>query len=155
MLSSIVLFPDKQQQLLVERERLIGKKAKGQAEYSLSFNFQVTSLKGAISQPSDRVAYYSCLVSQSRPTLCNPMDSSPPGSSVHGILQARILEWVAIPFSRDLPNPEIEPRFPALQADSLPSEPPGKPKNTGGGNLSLLQWIFPTQELNQGLLHCT
>ena len=41
-----------------------------------------------------------------------------------------------------------------LQADSLPSEPPGKPKNTGVGSLSLLQWIFPTQELNQGLLHC-
>ena len=82
------------------------------------------------------------------------MDCSPPGSSVHGILQARILEWVAIPFSRDLPNREIEPKFPALQANSLPSEPPGKSKNTGGGNLSLLQWIFPTQELNQGLLHC-
>ena len=40
------------------------------------------------------------LVTQSCPTLCNPMDCSPPGSSVHGILQARILEWVAIPFSR-------------------------------------------------------
>ena len=51
------------------------------------------------------------------------MDCSPPGSSVHGILQARMLEWVAIPFSRDLPNAGIEPRFPALQADSLPSEP--------------------------------
>ena len=38
------------------------------------------------------------------PTLCNPMDCSPSGSSVHGILQARILEWGAIPFSRDLPN---------------------------------------------------
>ena len=40
------------------------------------------------------------LVAQSCPTLCNPMDYSPPGSSVHGILQARILEWVVIPFSR-------------------------------------------------------
>ena len=58
------------------------------------------------------------------------MDCSPPGSSVHGILQARrILEWVAIPFSGDLPNPEMEPRSPALQVDSLPSEPPGKPSN--------------------------
>ena len=45
---------------------------------------------------------------------------------VHGILQARILEWVAIPFSRDPPDPGIEPRSPALQADSLSSEPPGK-----------------------------
>jgi len=45
------------------------------------------------------------------------MDCSLPGSSVHGILQARILEWVAIPFSRDLPNPGIEPGSPALKAD--------------------------------------
>jgi len=55
------------------------------------------------------------------------MDYSPPVSSVHGILQARILEWVAIRFSRDLPNPGIKPRSPALQADSLLSEPSGKP----------------------------
>ena len=42
--------------------------------------------------------------------LCNPIDHSPPGSSVHGVLQARILEWVAMPSSRDLPNPGIESR---------------------------------------------
>ena len=59
-------------------------------------------------------------------TLCDLMDCSPPGSSVHGILQARILEWVAIPFSRGLPGPGNEPGSPALQADSLPSEPLGK-----------------------------
>ena len=46
-----------------------------------------------------------------------------------GILQARILEWVAVPSSRGLPNPVMEPRSPALQEDSLPSEPPGKPEN--------------------------
>ena len=46
---------------------------------------------------------------QSWPTLCYPMDCSPPGSSAHGILQARILKWVAMPSSRDLPNPGIEP----------------------------------------------
>ena len=61
-------------------------------------------------------------VIQSCPTLYNPMEYT-----VLGILQARILEWVTIPFSRDLPNPGIEPRFFILQADSLPSEPPGKP----------------------------
>ena len=61
------------------------------------------------------------------PTLCDPMDCSPPGSSLHGILQARILEWVAISFSWDLPDPGIEPRSPTLQADALTSEPPGKP----------------------------
>ena len=47
-------------------------------------------------------------------TLCDPMDSSLPGSSVHGILWARILKWVAIPFSRDCPIPGIEPASPAL-----------------------------------------
>ena len=60
-------------------------------------------------------------------TICNPMDCSWPGSPVHGVLQARMLEWVAIPFSGDLPNPGVEPGSPALQADPLPSEPPGKP----------------------------
>ena len=49
------------------------------------------------------------------------------GYTVHGILQARILEWVAFPFPGDLPNPEIEFSSPALQADSLPAKPQGKP----------------------------
>ena len=52
-----------------------------------------------------------------------------------------------------LPKPGVELRCPTLQTDSLPAEPPGKPKNTGVHSLSL-QWIFPTQESNQGLLHC-
>ena len=54
----------------------------------------------------------------------------------------------------DLPNPGIEPRSPSLQADSLPAESPGKPKNTGMSSLSLFQWIFPTQESHQDFLHC-
>ena len=83
------------------------------------------------------------------PTLCDPMDCT-----VHGILQARILEWAAFPFSRGSSRPGIEPSPPALQVDSLPAEPQGKPKNTGVGSLSLLQQIFPTQESDQGLLHC-
>ena len=53
-----------------------------------------------------------------------PMNCSPPGSSAHGILQARILEWVAFPCPENLPDPRVEPGFSALQADSLPSEPP-------------------------------
>ena len=53
-------------------------------------------------------------VAQSCPTLCDPMVCSLSASSVHGIFQARILEWVAIAFSRDLPHPGIEPGFPAL-----------------------------------------
>ena len=60
-------------------------------------------------------------VAQLCPTLWDPMDYT-----VHGILQARILEWVAFPSPRDLPNPSIEPWSPALQADSLPAEPQGK-----------------------------
>ena len=139
--------------------------------------------------------------------------------TVHGILQARILEWEAFPFSRVssqprdwtqvshianrfftiwatrevwkwksfsrvqlfvtpwtiqsmifsrpeywsgepfpspgyLPDPGIEPRSLVLQVDSLPAEPPGKPKNTRVGSLSFLQQIFPTQGSNQGLFHC-
>ena len=88
-------------------------------------------------------------VAQSCLTLCVPMDYT-----VHGILQTRILEWVVFPSPGDLSNPGIEHRSHALQADSLPAQPPGKPKNTGVGSLSLLQWIFPTQEWNWGLLHC-
>ena len=56
------------------------------------------------------------------------MVCSLPGSSVHGILQVRILEWVIIPFSVDLPNPGIKFSYFALQADSLPSESPEKPQ---------------------------
>ena len=64
--------------------------------------------------------------------------------------------WSGQPFPSpgDLPNPEIEPRSPTLQAGSLPAEPQEKPKNTGVGSLSLLHRIFLTQESNQGLLHC-
>ena len=58
------------------------------------------------------------------------------------------------PPSENLPNPGTEPRSLVLQADSLPSEPPGKPKNTGVDCHALLQGIFPTQGLNPGLLHC-
>ena len=56
--------------------------------------------------------------------------------------------------SVDLPNPGIEPKSPSLHVDSLPAKPQGKPNNTGVGILSLLQGIFLTQELNEGLLHC-
>ena len=59
------------------------------------------------------------LVVQLCSTLCDPRDGSPPGSSVHGISQARILEWVAIPFSGDLSHLGIKPTSPALQTDSL------------------------------------
>ena len=53
---------------------------------------------------------------------CEPVDCSPPGSSVHGILQARILEQVVMPFSRRSSQPRDRPRSLSLQADSLPFE---------------------------------
>ena len=89
-------------------------------------------------------------ITQSWLILCDPMDYT-----VHGILQARILSGQPFPSPGNLPNPGIEPRFPALQADSLPADPPGKPKNTGVSSLSLLQRIFLIQELNPGLPHCS
>ena len=72
-----------------------------------------------------------CLVTQSCLTLCNPMDCSPPGSSEHGDSPGRQEYWSMLPSPPrgDLPNPEIEPRSPALQADCLPSELPGKPEH--------------------------
>ena len=72
-------------------------------------------------------------------TLCDPMDYT-----VHGILQARVGSLSLAP--GDLPNPGIKPRSPAVRMASLPAEPQRKPKNTGAGSLSLLQWIFLTQE---------
>ena len=90
------------------------------------------------------------LVAQPCPTLCDPMHYTPPGSSAHGILQARILEWVAFPFSRGSSQQGLNSGSPTLQVDSLPSDPAGKPKNTGVGSPSLLQGIFPAQGLNPG-----
>ena len=86
---------------------------------------------------------------KSCPTLCDPWTTQPMAFS-------RPEYWSGEPFPPPggLPNPRTEPRSPTLQVDSLPAEPPGKPKNTGVGNLSLLQQIFPTQESDQGLLHC-
>ena len=89
--------------------------------------------------PTHPSLYVLCLVPQLCLTLCEPMDSNQPGSSVHGISQARILEGVAIPFSRGSSQLRDQTQSPALQADYLPSEPPGKPKNIGVVSLALLQ----------------
>ena len=67
-------------------------------------------------------------VAQLSPTLCDPKDCSLPGSSVHGVSQARILEWVAISSPVELPDAGMKRTPPALQVDSLLSEPLGKPK---------------------------
>ena len=82
------------------------------------------------------------------PTSLQP--HSLPRFSVQGILQARVLEWVAIPSSKR----SFEPRSSTLREDPLSSEPPGKPKDTGVGSLSLLQRFFIAQELNWDLPYC-
>ena len=92
------------------------------------------------------VTLYVCvLVAQLCLTLRNPMDYSPPASSVHGILQARILEWVVIPFSRGPSQSQSQPRSPTLQADSLLSEPPGKP----------FQWLYWVEKFSWSLTFLT
>ena len=80
-------------------------------------------------------------VAQLCPTLWDPMNYR-----VRGILQARILEWVAVPSSRESSQPRDQTQVSSLQADSLPAEPQGKSKNTGVGSLFFFQQIFPTQE---------
>ena len=88
------------------------------------------------------------LVTQLCLTLCDHMDCSPPGSSVHGILQVRILEWVAILFSRGTsqPGPGIKPQSPVLQTGSLPSDPPGKPM---GNDMKFPQKIQKKEKTQQ------
>ena len=72
---------------------------------------------------------HACSVAKSCLTLCDPMDCSPPGSSVHGIYQARILEWVAISSPKGSPQPRdwTSPMAPALAGRFFTIEPPGKP----------------------------
>ena len=110
---------------------------------STSLIIQEMQIKTTIKQQLTHVRM-KVKVTQSCLTLCNPMEFSRPEY------------WSGQPFPSpgDLPNPGIEPRYPALQMVSLPAKPPGKPRNTGVGSLSLLQWIFLTQESNQSLLHC-
>ena len=87
----------------------------------------VWCLPGAGEKRGSEVKWNEVKVTRSCPALCDHMDCSLPGSSVHGILQARYWSGFPFPSPGDLPNPGIEPRSPALQAYSLPSEPPGKP----------------------------
>ena len=94
------------------------------------------------------------LVAQSSPILCDPMDCVARRLLCPWGFSRRESQWLQCPPPGDLPNPGIEPRSPASQADYLPSEPPGKPKNTRVGSLSLLEGDFPTWESNQGLMHC-
>ena len=98
------------------------------------------------------------LVTQSRPTLGNPMACSPPGSSVHRILQARILEWVVISFSRGSSWPRDQTQV-SLQTESLLSEPPGKHYVKGNAQTFLrrlvtLAFSFTPSNLPPKYLQC-
>ena len=101
-------------------------------------------------------------VTQSCLTVSDPMDYSLPGFSIHGILQARVLEWGAIAFSETSPrdtNFKSESESHSVMSDSLQPHGLYSPwnfpdQNTGVGSPSLLQGIFPTQGSNWGLLHC-
>ena len=88
-------------------------------------------------------------VTQSCQTLCDPY-------TIQSMEFSRVEYRSKQPFPSpgDLSNPGIKPRSSILQVDYLPAEPPGKPKNTGVGCISLFQWIFMTQESNWGPLHC-
>ena len=88
---------------------------------------------------------------QSCLTVFDPVDCSLSGFSDMGFSRQEYWSKLPCPPPRDLPNLGTEPRAPSLQEDSLPSVPPGKPKNTGMGGLSLLQGIFLIQAWNQYL----
>ena len=96
-----------------------------------------------------------CLVAQSCPSICHPCGLQPTRLLCPwGFSRQEYWRGVPYPSPEDLLNQRLKPRSPSLQVDSLLTEPPGKPKNTGVGSLSLFQGIFPIQELNQSLLHC-
>ena len=85
--------------------------------------------------------------SLSRVWLCDPVDCSPPGSSVHGTVQARIQEWVAISFSRGSSWPRDPTQVSCMQADSLLSEPPGKPKEVVSAIIGVVTNFTPEKNL--------
>ncbi|CAI9161698.1 unnamed protein product [Rangifer tarandus platyrhynchus] len=91
------------------------------------------------------VSFHTCVCAQFCPTLCDSMDYSPPDSSIHGIFQARILEWVTISSSRGLPNPGIEHTSPELAGLFFTTEPPEKPFNntsSNNDNSSMTNYFF-------------
>ena len=112
-----------------------------------TFSAWIKNLHNYICCPGkDEVVAQSCL------TLCDPMDSSAPGSAIHGIFQARILEWAAISFSRGSSQPR-DRTWVSCIADRrfLPSEPPGKPRE-GWGFSKFLIWAYVICEIRFELL---
>ena len=118
-------------------------------DFNLRLRLLFCKSKYLIKSWTDLLRWLKVKVALSCPTLCDLMD-------IQSMEFSRPEHWSGQPFPspRDLPKPGIKPRSPAWQADSLPAEPPGKPKNTEVGSLFLLQGIYLTQESNRGLLHC-
>ena len=85
-------------------------------------------------------------VAQSCPTLCDPMDCSLPGSSVHGIFQERVVEWGAITFSRDLPRPGTKPLSPALASGFFTTGSADRSKGEPFKcSFSIRSWVLPSR----------
>ena len=108
-----------------------------------------SSLFSAIRVLSSAYPKVKVKVVQSWSTLCNPMDYT-----VHGFLQARILEWAAVPFSRGSFESRDWTQVFHISSGFFTSWDIRESQDTGVGGLSLLQWIFLTQESNWSLLHC-
>ena len=102
-----------------------------------------------VEKPLDNSSENESEVAQSCPTICAPVDCSPPGSSVHGILQARVLGGLPFPSPGDLPDPGIKPRSTALQADTLTSEPPRKPSRPFRCDLNQIPYDYTVEETNR------
>ena len=91
-----------------------------------------------------------CSVTQSRQTLCSPMNCSQPGSSVHGVLQARILEWVAIPFSRGSSQSRVRTQDSWIAGGFSTTDSPGKARKS---SLQCLSWQRLIKRLQKQWLH--
>ena len=116
----------------IKRHLLLGRKAMRNLDSILkSRDITLPAKVYIVKAMAFPVVMYGCdkvKVAQLCPTLCDPMDCI-----VHGVLQARILEWVAFPFSRGSSQPRDQTQVSTLQADSLPTEPPGKPMDVRVG----------------------
>ena len=104
---------------------------------TMNITYLSTSCPSLASKIYIYVAAVLCIVTQSCPTLCDPMNCSPPGSSVPVILQGRILEWAAMPSFRGSSQPRDQTQVSHISGGLFTSEPPGKPKNPGVSSLSL------------------
>ena len=124
--------------------------------FPMTYAFEVASSNSLWGLSGELHPYVSAKSLQSCLTLCDPMDCSPPGSSVHGILQVGILEWVAILFSRGIfLTPGIERRSPLLQADSLTSggKPDTRDTQVSAPTMELWAQNCPSQVLKRENVH--